>query len=31
MSEGTRISVALIPLWLFVLYVVYRMTKGRHA
>ena len=31
MSEGTRISVALIPVWLFVLYVVYRMTKGRHA
>jgi len=30
-SEDTRISVALIPVWLFVLYVVYRLTKGRHA
>ncbi len=31
MSEGTRISVGLIPVWLLVLYVVFKLTKGRRA
>lgn len=31
MTEGIRISVELIPVWLVVLWVVYKLTKGRRA
>ena len=30
-TEGIRISVELIPVWLVVLWVVYKLTKGRKA
>ncbi len=30
-TEGIRISVELIPVWLIVLWVIYRLTKGRKA
>ncbi|OLS59066.1 amino acid permease [Pseudomonas putida] len=31
MTEGTRISVGLIPVWLLVLWIAYKLTKGRRA
>lgn len=29
MTEGTRVSVGLIPVWLLVLWIAYKLTKGR--